>query len=1288
MEKQTVRELKDLAKEQGVKGYYKLHKAELIETLTNAKPPRNIVPNTSSRILDEPIPEINVPILKPSQPTRNSLVPSLKHLAGRVANPIKKEINKFSDWILSHVPEPIKKAVNKRVDSLKEEVNRIFMRGERLVLKEQQTALKGYLKTYRIDGQKGIGYKQFISKIKPKVLDLINQQKKPVKVKFIYTCKFIKENPATGQIDENSGYFHSPIETITESTDFSNLFDTMTNKQLEDLEKFTNQGSGWKFDSVEYFDINIDPFEPLSGSSYIQLPKHLASKQAIINVKNERDNECFKWAVTSAMFPKKKDPQRLNKQMKENSEKFDWSGIEFPVSLKQIDKFEKQNPYAINVYGYNDVNVYPLRISNKQEGAQEAFPPNHVINLLLISNDETNHYCWVKDMSKLVASQINKHKSKRHFCLRCLNSFQSEKSLKKHVEYCSENEAVKIVMPQIYEDGSLPHIQFENFNRKMRVPFVVYADFECFTENIETSSSDEAKSFTKKYQKHKPSGFLYLIKCFDDNIYPPMLRNYTADSPDEDVSRKFMDFLERDIEEIYNNFHRFPMKVQMTQSDEIDFKNASNCHICDGELGEDKVLDHCHITGKYRGAAHNGCNLNFKKPKFTPVIFHNLSGYDSHLFIKNLGISKGKINCIPNNEEKYISFTKRIVIDAFINKKGEPEEVEHRIRFIDSFKFMTTSLSSLVDNLPKESFKNLEKAYEGEQLKLLLRKGVFPYDWFDSFNKLSSTKLPPKEAFYSKLNDTNITDDDYQHAQKVWETFEMKTMREYHDLYLESDVLMLADVFENFRDVCLENYGLDPAWYYTAPGLAWDAALKITEVKLELLTDCDMLLIVEKGIRGGVSMISTRYGKANNPYMNKYDPNQPTKYITYLDANNLYGWAMSKALPTHGFKWMIDQELIDWKNRPCILEVDLEYPHRLHDLHNDYPLAPESIKVDKVEKLIPNLNSKTKYVVHHETLKLYESLGLKITKIYRGITFEESAWLKPYIDLNTNLRAKATNDFEKDFFKLMNNSVFGKTMENIRNRVDIRLVTTEKDAKKLISMPNYQHRTIFCENLAAIHMKKTKLVFDKPVYLGMSILDLSKTLMYDFHYNYIKPKYGDRAKLLFTDTDSLAYEIETEDFYKDISKDVKSLFDTSNYPKDHPSCIETGVNKKIIGMFKDEAGGQQITEFVGLRAKLYSYRMDEGKEEKKCKGVKKAVVKKCISFDNYKDCLFNKQPQMRKMNVIRSHKHEVYTETVNKVALSHEDDKRIICEDGVHTFAHGHYSNTELGGNSVSSGTT
>ena len=276
-------------------------------------------------------------------------------------------------------------------------------------------------------------------------------------------------------------------------------------------------------------------------------------------------------------------------------------------------------------------------------------------------------------------------------------------------------------------------------------------------------------------------------------------------------------------------------------------------------------------------------------------------------------------------------------------------------------------------------------------------------------------------------------------------------MEGYLELYNETDVLLLADVFENFRDICLENYKLDPAHYFTVPGLSWDAALKMTKVELELLTDIDMLLMVEKGIRGGVSMISNRYSKANNKYMSdKFNPSEPSKYIQYLDANNFYGAAMSMKLPTHGFKWMNDKELLVWRKIPCILEVDLEYPNKLHDLHNDYPLAPEKITCkNKVKKLIPNLGNKEKYLFHYENLKQYLSLGLRLTRIHRGIKFEESEWLKPYIVMNTKLRAKANNNFEKEFFKLMNNSVFGKTMENIRNRVDIKLVNDRVKAKKL-----------------------------------------------------------------------------------------------------------------------------------------------------------------------------------------------------------------------------------------------
>ena len=386
----------------------------------------------------------------------------------------------------------------------------------------------------------------------------------------------------------------------------------------------------------------------------------------------------------------------------------------------------------------------------------------------------------------------------------------------------------------------------------------------------------------------------------------------------------------------------------MTRKDEIAFQNAEICHICDQKLDNDKVRDHCHLTGKYRGTAHDYCNKNYQIPNFFPVIFHNLTGYDSHIFTKNLGVSErsamgskipGLINCIPNNEEKYISFTKDIEVDRFMGKDkktGEDKEVivKREIRFIDSFKFMASSLDRLVANLDESALQCVFRFFSGEQFDLVRRKGVYPYDYVDSITKLSETKLPPQEQFDSELNHSHISDEDYEHARKVWKYFDMKTMRDYHNLYLKTDVLLLADVFENFRNVCVENYKLDPAWYYTAPGLTWDACLKKTEVRLELLNDVDMLLMIEKGICCGVSTITKRYAEANNPYMKTYDSSSPNKYISYLDANNLYGWAMLQPLPTHGFEWMSEEELENWRSHSyetseaCILEVDLEYPKR------------------------------------------------------------------------------------------------------------------------------------------------------------------------------------------------------------------------------------------------------------------------------------------------------------------------------------------------------------------------
>ena len=653
------------------------------------------------------------------------------------------------------------------------------------------------------------------------------------------------------------------------------------------------------------------------------------------------------------------------------------------------------------------------------------------------------------------------------------------------------------------------------------------------------------------------------------------------------------------------------------------------------------------------------------------------------MFIKQLASLPGELRCIPSTEEKYISFSKDIKVGEYRSRKtGKMVPLNFEIRFIDSFKFQQTSLAKLVSNLQPGDFHNTKREFK-QHTELLTRKGVYPYDYVSNLKKFSETQLPPREEFYSKLNDEDITEEDYYHAIRVWDTFNCKTIRDYHDLYLKSDVLLLADVFENFRKTCMKHYNLDPAHYYTSPGLAWDACLKETKQELQLLDDYDMLMMFERGIRGGISHISKRYAEANNKYMKSFDTQKTSTYIQYLDANNLYGWAMSQNLPTHGFKWMrnltkdkvydilekINHSMSNRGKIGYIFEVDLAYPKKLWETHNDYPLAPEKMNVNGVEKLISHFKPRKNYVVHYRNLRQYLEMGMRITAVHRGISFQQSPWMEPYIRKNTELRKKSSNNFEKDFFKLMNNSVFGKTIENIRKRQNIKLVDNRKTALKLSKKPNFERVTIFDKNLIAAHMKKTEVYFNKPVYVGQAILDLSKTLMFDFHYNYIKDKYSTKAELLFTDTDSLMYRIQTEDFYKDITKDVKSKFDTSDYPQSHPSGILTGLNKKVIGMFKDEVAGKQISHFIGLRPKLYSFKIEDGKNVKKCKGIKKSVVSKGITFEHYFDCLFTGDKQMRSMKIIQSRYHDIYSKEVNKIALSCEDDKRLVLSNKVDTKA-------------------
>ena len=474
----------------------------------------------------------------------------------------------------------------------------------------------------------------------------------------------------------------------------------------------------------------------------------------------------------------------------------------------------------------------------------------------------------------------------------------------------------------------------------MKVPFVIYANLECLLEKMSTCINKPNESSTTKINKHTPSGYLIFTSCpFDES------RNKLNYYRGKDCMKKFCEDLRIHATKIIN--YEKKKIIPLTTEEKINYNDQKVCFICNKEFDtiekkNYKVRDHCHYTGKYRGAAHNICNLRYKVPKEIPVVFHNGSTYDYHFIIKELVKEfEDNFDCLGENTEKYITFS--VPLKKKIENKNL--EITYEIKFIDSFRFMSSSLSKLVDNLSegihnnkcadckcnldyiktkneklilecynckqryrnkfnKELIKRFASTYEFSnndlnKFALLLRKGIYPYEYADTFERFSEISLSSKEDFYSNLNMEDVSDIDYRHANNVFKVFKLENLGNYHDLYVQSDTLLLADVFNNFRDMCIKEYKLDPAHFLSLPGLAWQACLKKTNLELELLTDCDMLLMVEEGIRGGICHSIHRYAKANNKYVKNYNNNEESSYIQYL-----YGWAMSKKLPVNGFKWL------------------------------------------------------------------------------------------------------------------------------------------------------------------------------------------------------------------------------------------------------------------------------------------------------------------------------------------------------------------------------------------------
>lgn len=735
--------------------------------------------------------------------------------------------------------------------------------------------------------------------------------------------------------------------SITGTSNLNEEIDECIQELILKVTEHESRGSGWSLLKTDSITIRVHKHGyGERGSSYLPLPNKIANTKSCINVQNE-DNECFRYSMLAKHVYSK--PERPSKHYNNVRHTYNFNGLTYPVSIQQIDIFEKNNiNVSVNVYALECNNVYPLRVSSEERR-------DHT-DLLLIKEGNISHYVYIKHFNALIVQQITKEKAKiSAICKRCLNftknkKYNAKQWLKEHNLLCNRFTAAKIKLPS--KEKSV--VSFNNTNFQYPIPIVVYADFEASL--LPTAPIDADITTRTKYQKHEPNSYCLLLKSpleeehlkqYGLSLKPQIYRG-------ENAASKFVDTLyeiAKKVEDLYKQ--KVPMK-ELNIDQQQAFNAASNCCLCDIYFNEEnyKVRDHDHLTGIYRGAACNLCNIQYRLPNYIPVILHNLSCYDAHFIVPQLGRDDGKIDVLATTSENYISFSKKVG--------------KLKLRFIDSYRFIPSSLANLTKNLQRDSLIETRKLVEDDNLNLVLRKGVFCYDYIDSLEKFNETSLPSKEKFYNKLLNEHVTAEDYNHACNVWNTLNMTTLGAYSDLYVTLDVTLLCDIMEEFRKTCMSAYGIDPLHCYTSPGLAWQAMLKMTKCKLQLLTDIDMVLMVESAVRGGITQCVTRHVKANNNYMTDYDMTKESNYIGYFDANNLYGWAMSKPLPYDNFEWVNSTELPNIESIPVdgdtgyIMEVDFEYPDNFHDLHRDFPMLPRTERPPngKYNKLLLTVENK------------------------------------------------------------------------------------------------------------------------------------------------------------------------------------------------------------------------------------------------------------------------------------------------------------------------------------------
>ena len=960
------------------------------------------------------------------------------------------------------------------------------------------------------------------------------------------------------------------VKSINEC-DLNELVDQL----LRQLNVFCSGGSGWVLEKILSMDNKVCKTRSLAGSSFIPTPTKLARfRYSLLNITNLSENCCFIYCILVFLYPCLKNRERPSNY----SDKFDrliFDTSSMPMKLRDIPKSETNNSSAITVLSLDDEgSLFCCHRSKLKGNFRKVF-------LLLLTDGLNSLYCLITNfqnlMHKLCRSLGEAEKGRRtNFCVNCMQSIGKSKYAD-HIRLCEDNQPLRVVMPS--EELKL---KFVNWEKTQKCPFVVYADFEALNVAVNVA---KGKS-TVILERQVPASYGAIL--VDGRTNSVIAESFYRG---EDSIKILMNCLPRwnnwcDSERPKNKILNDVMS-KSHQKAYLALAVDMNCGICNDFVAVYPVIHHWHSTGKVLGIAHSNCNLRAQMKRILPVLFENLSRYHAHHILKSLIVRPGqKLSAISRTDEVYISFSLRNKFSEYICKDGRYVPLYSEIRFLDSFQFMSQSLESLAKTIQTSSLQLLRNKFSDMSdfdFEKIRGKCFFPYNYLDSFEKISQPFPAYGDAWRNSFSGkTDISEREYEMAKEIYTLMRCNNFGDSRDFYLILDANLLADIFEAFRCVCLKEYHLHTVNFFSAPNLSWEGMLNTTKVELGLLSDIDMLLFCERAIRGGINGIgATRHFKANNKYMEDFDKFQPSVFGAFFDITSLYAGTMQQPLPCGNYKGRNDLTVDDILNADCFggvgyfVEIDLEYPPHLHDHLNDLPLAPEKLQIiteclsdyaksfgipaSRVAKLMETLFDKSFSICHFRKLKFYVEKGLTVKHLHRVLQFDQSCSLGNFISKNTALRKEAKTDFDKNFFKLPSNACFGKTMENLRNRRQTKFLSTEPEAKTCTLKPTFLKIQIIHDSLVSVNFTQSSIFWNKPTPVGSAILDLSKIVLHKFHYNEMEPKFGDSLKVVYKDTDSLLYRIETNDLYSDMESFKHSL-NLSDYPQKHKLFDST--NKK------------------------------------------------------------------------------------------------------------------------------